>query len=275
MAFDTYEESAGNGEPQLLFKFSFTNNVWYYTTGDRDYDYLSNKYAAIAISCGKIPSLTDTTKDTLDISLPRSNPVAQLFLAGPPTELISVTIWSNHLTDVTGTHVVIWKGHIASVDWQEEKAVISCETIFKALNRSGLGPRYSRQCITDVYSSQCKLIREQWFMSGIASSISGADIIIPEIIGQPDNWFAGGYLEFENLDNGNIEYRFIRSSVNTTGKITLNVFALNVKTNQTVKVYPGCDHQLSTCDSKFGNALNYRGQPYIPTKNPFGGSPLY
>lgn len=29
-------------------------------------------------------------------------------------------------------------------------------------------------------------------------------------------------------------------------------------------VYPGCDKTISTCASKFGNSINFQGEPYIP-----------
>jgi len=41
-----------------------------------------------------------------------------------------------------------------------------------------------------------------------------------------------------------------------------------------VKIYPGCDRVRATCESKFDNLDNFGGFPWIPTKNPFGGSSI-
>jgi hypothetical protein len=43
----------------------------------------------------------------------------------------------------------------------------------------------------------------------------------------------------------------------------------------TVTLFPGCDHTLATCSGKFSNTANYGGFPFMPTKNPFGGDPIY
>jgi hypothetical protein len=48
-----------------------------------------------------------------------------------------------------------------------------------------------------------------------------------------------------------------------------------IAVGQAVTLYPGCDHTTTTCDGKFSNLNNYGGFPHIPTKNPFGGSPIF
>ena len=44
----------------------------------------------------------------------------------------------------------------------------------------------------------------------------------------------------------------------------------------TVVVLAGCDHSVTTCDTKFNtpedtqsNVINYGGFPFVPGKNPF------
>ena len=41
-----------------------------------------------------------------------------------------------------------------------------------------------------------------------------------------------------------------------------------------IRIYPGCDRTKETCQSKFNNLNNYGGFPFIPLKNPFGGSSI-
>jgi len=89
---------------------------------------------------------------------------------------------------------------------------------------------------------------------------------------QPFGWYAGGYLEYDVV-TGISERRFITD--HTSGALTLTTVPAGLVVGATVRVYPGCDHTLATCASKFGNAANYGGFPFMPTKNPFDGSPLY
>lgn len=275
MTYKTYEESVAEGSPVLLFVFKYSGKTWRYTTEDNDRLYNTETFVATAISINEFPSVTDTEKATVEISVPTDCPAAELFKVGPPSEVVSVTVFSNHLSDSAQEFVVVWKGRVSNVDWDLNSAVITSDSVFNALNRAGLGPRFTRQCNTYVYSSRCKLAKSDWKQVGVVTSVSGTELIVPDVIGKEDNYFAGGYVEWENANNGNIEMRFIRSSYSATGKILLNSFALNMVAGQSVTLYPGCDHQLATCRSKFKNVVNYRGVPYIPSKNPFGGTALY
>ncbi len=58
-------------------------------------------------------------------------------------------------------------------------------------------------------------------------------------------------------------------------RFTLTNFPLGLVAGMTLKAYPGDDHTLATCATKFDNVANYGGFPYFPEKNPFGGSPVY
>ena len=40
------------------------------------------------------------------------------------------------------------------------------------------------------------------------------------------------------------------------------------------EAFAGCDRTFATCQSKFGNSLNFGGFPWIPVKNPFAGDSI-
>ncbi|ELF9250511.1 phage BR0599 family protein, partial [Salmonella enterica] len=52
---------------------------------------------------------------------------------------------------------------------------------------------------------------------------------------------------------------------------TLHLFGgtTGLQVGQPVKLYPGCDRTIATCDNKFANHLNYGGQPHMPGKSPY------
>ena len=275
MSYQTYEESVRDGRPVLLFVFRYSGKTWRYTTEDRDRLYNTDTYEAIPITISDIPSVTDTDKATVEIQVPTDCPAVELFKPGPPSEVVSITVFGNHLSDSAGEFIVVWKGRVSTVDWSDTQATITSDSVFNALNRAGLGPRFTRQCGTYIYSERCGLSKTNWKQVGVATVVSGTELTVPQTIGKDDNYYAGGYVEWENAANGNIEMRFIRSSYGTDGRILLNTFALNLPAGTAVTLYPGCDHQLATCRAKFSNVVNYRGTPYIPSKNPFGGTALY
>jgi len=50
---------------------------------------------------------------------------------------------------------------------------------------------------------------------------------------------------------------------------------VGLKSGMEIRAYAGCNRTIQECSSKFNNTLNYGGMPFIPTKNPFGGDPIF
>ena len=120
----------------------------------------------------------------------------------------------------------------------------------------------------------CNVDKTAFQATATITATSGNVITVTGIASSATNYFAGGYVELD-AGNGLKDRRFITSSTNTT--LTLNTaFGAALQLGiTTILVYPGCDHTLSTCKNKFSNTLNYGGWPFIPSKNPFGGDPVY
>lgn len=275
MTYPVYEISVDNGQPVQLFEITYSGQSWYYTSSDSPVTHNGKTYAPAPISCVTIPGVVDATQANVSITMPRDYPVPELFRVMPPSERVFVSIYNEHLDDPDAQFMLVWKGTITNCEWQGAIVNLNTDSIFTSMLRAGLGPRWSKQCTATIYDSRCGLARENFKVTGVAGTHSGTTLTVPTLIGKTDNYFAGGYITWENNANGNTEIRFIRSSYSATGNLTLASMPMGLSAGQAVSVYPGCDHLLLTCDSKFGNTNNFRGAPYIPSKSPFGGTALY
>ena len=85
-------------------------------------------------------------------------------------------------------------------------------------------------------------------------------------LAKPVGWFVGGRLTAAGAQ------RLIVAS--SGGAVTLSAPIPGLTAGDAFDAYPGCDHTLGTCASKFGNQLNFGGFPYIPQKNPFTGDAI-
>lgn len=275
MSYVTYETSAANSQPVLLFVFKYSGKTWYYTSADRELTLKGLTYTPIAITCGNFPGSTQTTKSNVEINIPIGNEVGELFRVCPPSEVVGVTVYCENLLDVDEQFIVCWKGRITGSRWEPTYIALTSESVFVSLQRQGLQLRFSKQCITYIYSGKCKLDPLDYEVIAPCGLINNRTLTVPSLICTDDNYFAGGYVTWVNNLNGNTEVRGIRSSFSATGNLTLASAPVNLTQGMSLKIYPGCDHTLTTCDKKFGNAINYRGTPYIPSKCPFGGTALY
>lgn len=270
MTFDTRERSTQDGAPVEIYRFTRDTVHWRYTSADRDVEVLSQTYVSRPISRSDIESTNEKARLGIKIRAPRTLEVAELFRVSPPTQAVTCVIQQYHAGD--GQVATIWTGRVLGVSFAGALAEISLEPVFTSIRRIGLRRLYQRPCPHALYGTGCKVNRETFRVDGTATVIAGNVVTVPAASGQAAGWFAGGYLEF-TAEGGVPERGFILESA--AGVMTLAAQPFGLSVGAEVKLFPGCDHSIATCASKFSNAANFGGFPYFPQKNPFGGQPVF
>ena len=267
MSFDTRERSVQTGEPVELYTFTRDAQVWRFTSADRDKTVSAQTYTAAIITRSDIESGSELARSPLRLEVPRDFAVADLWRVAPPTSRVTVLLRQYHEGD--SELVTLWTGRILNVEFEGARANILCEPVFTTVKRIGLRRLYQRQCPHALYGTRCGVNRADFDVAGTVASISGAAVSVSAASSFADGYFSGGYLEFQP-SAGVYERRFIEAHAGAALTIMGSTFGLAVSTS--VTLYPGCAHTLAVCQSKFSNAANYGGMPWMPESNPFGGS---
>ena len=274
MSYDLIETSRDDGRPIELIQIAYTGNFWYYTSADREVVHDGRTYKPVAWGRGELEPSPDASKASLPLTFPRDVEFAEVFRIQPPSEVVTVTLLARHY--LNDGYAVFWKGRIINADWQGPVVQFTSESVFSSLKRPGLRRRYSTNCPYALYGADCKVSRDAWRETGIVSGLNGLTLFAVPAAGKTNNYYAGGYVTWENNTAGNVEKRMIRSSLGANGALTLASLPVGLSPGQQVNLYPGCDHTLGSAGcAKFNNILNFGGTPYIPQKNPFGSAPLY
>jgi len=93
--------------------------------------------------------------------------------------------------------------------------------------------------------------------------VSNFEISVTDPLGV-DDWFNGGAFIFETGPNAGV-VREIKDWTQTGGVVQLFLSApFTVTPGQKGRLYPGCDKRIATCSDVFSNAINFRGEPYVP-----------
>lgn len=66
------------------------------------------------------------------------------------------------------------------------------------------------------------------------------------------------------LDGAQAGMRFAIASVDGQRLVLDRLFDAATKPGDVVELREGCDHRWTTCAERFGNALNFRGEPFLP-----------
>lgn len=271
MTYDAKEISLYGGGPIELYLFDReSTQLWAYTSADEEQTYLGQVYVSVPIKRGKIEHSQDIVRNAITLSLPTSTDFVQEYIASPPTDQITLTIHRFHYGDSEVKS--IWVGRVINVSFKEISADVRCESIHASLKRFTLRRRYQVACPHLLYSDSCGASSASFKVTTTLSDVDGLIITSSDFGSYADGYFTGGYVTI--LSGGVYNKRFITDHVGND--LTLNLALTDAVVGSSVEAYPGCAHNITDCQTKFSNILNYGGQPWIPkTHNPMAGSPIF
>lgn len=269
MSYDTLEQSAAQGRPVELYTFSRGSIAWRFTSADRDIVDVQT-YKAEVISRGPIEQGSETIRSSLTLNVAHTFAIAELYKIAPPSDVINLLLRQYHYGDAE--FKTIWQGEIVSVGFAGGDAEIALQPLASNMSTTGLRRCYQKSCPFVLYGADCTVNPAAFRTTGNVVVVSGLTVTVLEAASKPDGFFDGGYLEWQ-ISGSEFERRFIKTHIGTD--ILVDVIPLDLGVGASARLYPGCDHSLATCNSKFSNVLNYGGMPYIPNKNPFGSDPIF
>ncbi|WP_369602618.1 DUF2163 domain-containing protein [Hahella sp. SMD15-11] len=249
-----------------LYRFTRGNTAWYYTSASREVvanvDWNGDRtYQPAAISRGALGLGPEAGRRAIDLRCPRDLDLVREYRGAPQPQPMGVSIYRRFGSD--WSWALVWTGRVLQVIFEEREARIRCEPASISLKRLGLRRLYARRCPHVLYGAECRAtpVAESFTVS----QVDGRFVWFEGASFPPDR-FAGGYLERADGTRHMIEHSDYYGS-----GITL-IYPAPLQVGETVSFYAGCDHTLQTCQSRFGNADNFGGFPWIPRKNPFNES---
>lgn len=175
------------------------------------------------------------------------------------------------------------------VNWQapvEQHALISVQEIGE-VNRAGPGfsaelrnfahrlqqPEgriYNRRCDADLGDSRCRVdmgLANRRAVGVVAEVLATDRLTISGLPDLSEGHFRLGHLRFDSGVLSGRRLAIEESGAGTGGLVTLRLWLpleARPAPGDAVTLTVGCDKSFSTCRTKFGNPLNFRGFPHMP-----------
>ncbi len=134
---------------------------------------------------------------------------------------------------------------------------IICRHIVRKLE-SNIGDFFSLNCRNKLGDSRCKIDLERLKMIGAILKVLSINSFVGSHTIKITQYFQFGKIIldtgeiFEITDNSNpLQISFINNS------------NYQLKINQNYTIHPGCNKNLEHCSTKFQNAINFNGEPFI------------
>ena len=131
------------------------------------------------------------------------------------------------------------------------------------------GRLFQFTCDADLGDARCGVNLEESAYRGVGEILAVLSPRAFEVSGlgdHADGWCTRGLLRFTSGANAGQSVE-IRSHAVRDGVVSIELWqepARAMSEGDTVTVTAGCDKQLETCRTKFGNAVNFRGFPHMP-----------
>ncbi|WP_289335572.1 DUF2163 domain-containing protein [Acinetobacter baumannii] len=192
-------------------------------------------------------------------------PVAQAFhngiLDGARFKLERIFMDMYTPTDTSAGTLVLFEGRI--VEPELDRYEINASVVSDVDNLKLQMPRnlYTPGCLNTLFDSACGLLSADFAVNTSIGTNSTPNRIFCDL-SQPQGWFTQGVVEFLEGENIGIK-RTVR--LHEAGSLILTLPLLKMpEIGEAIRVYPGCDKRLETCENRFNNRARFRGAPFVP-----------
>lgn len=250
------------------------NDVYRYTNYDFDLIVAGELYRSdgpiisrdgITLSLGVEVDNLSITIDVTDEETFEGLRVVQAFhngqMDGARFKLERIFMDASTPTDTSAGTIKLFEGRIIEPEFDRNTIQASVASDLDELNVQMPRNLYQPSCSNTLFDYACGLNRENYALETVIAAGSTASRILCDI-SQPQGWFTQGVVEFLEGGNKGLK-RTIRLHELDVLLLTLPLLE-DPEVGQRIKVYPGCDKRLETCQNRFNNFSRFRGAPFIP-----------
>ncbi len=179
----------------------------------------------------------------------------------------TVEIWRVNWAD-TASRALLRRGAIGQVRRGRLHFVAEMRSLAHVLGQT-LGRTFQASCDAALGDARCgvDLNAAAFKASGTVVSLSGdRSFAVSGLSSFVEGWFALGTLQWLTGANTGRKAEVLSHALTGADVIItlLEVPVRPIEVGHTFNIFAGCDKRFETCQSKFANAVNFRGFPHIP-----------
>lgn len=260
-----------------LYTITLTNGaILTYTSADIAINWNGRTFTCLGpkISRDQIKTMLGVQTDTLDITF--FPEMTDLVLGNPFLSEVINGVFDGAWLSLDRLFLTNWQTGVGSVNMFQglvgncvigrTSAKLTIQSPLDRLNIQMPRNTYQPGCQHNLFDVGCTLLAQNFKLGGVVGasptpSLINSNLQSPGVV--PSQWVTLGYATFTSGVLNGLS-RSIAGS-NDSGVIRFSYpFPVAPAPGDTFAAYPGCDHQQSTCQSKFNNVIHFRGFPYVP-----------
>lgn len=164
--------------------------------------------------------------------------------------------------DTSAGLLTIFGGRIVEVDGGRTQATIKVNTHLELLGMQMPWRLFQPGCAFTLFDGRCTLNKAAFGVN--ANVTAGSTVrVLNTSLAQAAGWASLGTVKFTS---GALNGKSFSVREHDAGGVLQPIipFPVAPANGDTCTVYPGCDKQQSTCQTKFNNLIHFGGWPYVP-----------
>lgn len=222
--------------------------------------------AASGFTASEVQSSLGLAVDNLTVNgALSSDTINESDLAAGLYDDASIEIWRVNWQS-TDQRVLMRKGSLGEVQRGRTGFQAEVRGLAHILNQP-VGRAFGYSCDADLGDTRCTVVLAAFTGNGIVVSVAdNRRLTVSGIESYADGWFTNGKLTFTSGANEGRAMEVKRHGVSNFG-ISIELWqpmSEAIAVSDAFSITAGCDKQFKTCKTKFNNAANFRGFPYMP-----------
>ena len=172
-----------------------------------------------------------------------------------------IEIFVVNYADLTQGKLVVKRGRLGEVTLSSQMFQAEVRGLTQHLSQT-IGEVFSPSCRAILGDSRCKVALASFTVSATVTEVINNQTFKASTLAQTAGWFTGGEVEWTggNNDGRRMEVKEFAA----TQVVLARPMGKSIQVGDTFDIIAGCDKTRETCQSKFANILNFRGEPDVP-----------
>ena len=276
------QDHLNTGATTLCWCWKLTRNdavVQGFTDHDVDVVFDGVSYsAASGFTASEVQSTLGLAVDNLTVSgALSSDTINEADLAAGLYDNAAIEIWRVNWAS-PDQRVLMRKANLGEVKRGKTAFQVEVRGLAQILNQP-VGRAYGNGCDADLGDARCTIDLSNSLYRGVGAVVAATDarqFTASSLDAFSDGWFTGGKVVWTSGANANRAMEVKRHGVSALGvSVELwQAMSETVAPGDTFTITAGCDKQFATCKTKFTNAANFRGFPYMPGNDAVTAGPV-